>query len=136
MSFHWHYSFRLVSQQNDIPFIIVNCRNRPNIWQKIESPLKKIFVVYIWKTSLKLDNCAFIISFRRFSNANSTAENTYHDRVWLFLAVFVCSSTQLCMSTGVESSFCCTRNKIQLSFKLFHSMTGRARSLWHHWQRV
>ena len=45
-------------------------------------------VVYIWKTSLKLDVCAFIISFRRFSNAKSTAENTYHDRVWLFFGSF------------------------------------------------
>ena len=44
------------------------------------------FVVYILKKPcLKLDVCAFIISFRRFSNAKSTAENTYHDRVWHFL---------------------------------------------------
>jgi len=60
-------------------------------------------VVYIWHTSLKLDVCAFIVSFRRCSNAKSTAENIYHDRVWLFLAVFVCSSTTLCMSTGVDN---------------------------------
>ena len=32
---------------------------------------------------------ACIISFLRFSNAESTAENPYHDRVWLFGAVFV-----------------------------------------------
>ena len=39
-----------------------------------------LFVEYIWKTSHKLE--AFIISFRRCSNANSTAENTYHGRFW------------------------------------------------------
>ena len=55
------------------------------------------------KTSLKLDVRAFIISFGRFSNAKSTAENTYHDRVWLFWAVSVRSSTHLCMSTGVDN---------------------------------
>jgi len=37
------------------------------------------------------------------SNAKSTAENSYHDRVWLLLAAFVCSSTTLCMHTGVEN---------------------------------
>ena len=84
------------------------------------------FTFVLWstfeQTILKLDVCAFIISFRRFSNAKSSAENTYHDRVWLFLAVFVCSSTNLCMSTGVDNlymytcslklSICCTRKKI------------------------
>ena len=68
--------------------------------------LKVRFTFFLWSTlekRLKLDVCVFIISFRRFSNAKFTAENTYHDRVWLFLAVFVCSSINLCMSTGVDN---------------------------------
>ena len=48
-----------------------NCRNRPNIWQKIKFHFS-FCVVYIWKTSLKLDVCAFIISFRSFSNVKWT----------------------------------------------------------------
>ena len=75
--------------------------DRPSRTAEI-SPLFDRKLVYIWYTSLKLDVCEFIISFRRFSNTKSTAENTYHDRVWLILAVFVCSSTTLCMSTGVD----------------------------------
>jgi len=54
--------------------------------------LKVRFTFVLWstfeQTILKLDVCAFIISFRRFSNAKSTAENTYHDRVWLFFGSF------------------------------------------------
>ena len=69
--------------------------------------LKVRFTFVLWstfeQTIFKLDVCAFIISFRRFSNAKSSAENTYHDRVWLFLAVFVRTSTNLCMSTGVDN---------------------------------
>ena len=38
-------------------------------------------------------DCAFIISFLRFSNAKSTIENTDHNGFWLILAVFVCLST-------------------------------------------
>jgi len=35
---------------------------------------------------------------------------------------------------SLKLSFCCTRK--QYSCRHFHSMTCRARSLWHHWQRV
>ena len=131
---------------------LTNCRNRPNIWQTIKSPFYIISVVCIWKkNTLKLDVCAFIISFRSFSDAKSTAENTYHDRVWLFLAVFVCSSTQIMHAHRRRQSL-----KLHMFFKItvllyklkniivdgyagvnfFQSITGRARSLWHHWQRV
>ena len=71
-----------------------NCRNRPNIWQKIKCPFYIFCGLHLKKKPcLKLDVCAFIISFRRFSNAKSTAENTYHDRVWHFLQ-FSCVQVQ------------------------------------------
>ena len=79
-----------------------NCRNRPNIWQKIKCPFYICCGLHL-KNKALTRCCVFIISFRSFSNAKPTAENTYHERFWLILAVFVCSSTNLCMSTGVDN---------------------------------
>jgi len=38
-----------------------------------------------------------------FSNANSTAENTYHDRVWLYLAAFRAFKYKLMYETGIDN---------------------------------
>ena len=99
-----------------------------------------VFVVYIWKTSLKLDVCAFIISFRRFSNAKSTAENTYRDRVGSF-CVFKYNimyghrrrqPLKLHMFFKIKFVLYKKKNIVVdgcARGKLFHTMADRARSL-------
>jgi len=48
-------------------------------------------------------NVQQLFSFHRLCNAKSTTENIYRGWVWLILAVFVCSSTNLCMRTSVDN---------------------------------
>ena len=70
--------------------------------------------------NITIYQCAFIISFRRFSNAKSTAENTYHGRFWaIFCAqvqnyVWTQASTIFKITQVLKIKFVLYKNKIKV----------------------